>query len=81
MSRKEELLARKQKIQSALDDILEGGQEFQTRTGRVKMVSYDSLKRELNEIETELAFMGEGGNAMDELLCVQARGGGKREYR
>lgn len=84
MTKRQELLARREKIVAAMDNILEGGQEFQTRTGRVKQVNYELLKKELNDIDTELAFLDDGsgnngGNAMDEMLRIRVKGGGRHE--
>lgn len=55
MATLEDLKERRKKIQEAIDNTLEGGQEIQTRTGRVKMVSFQSLQQQLASVETAIS--------------------------
>lgn len=52
---KEELLKRKESIEQAIQNVLEAGEEFQTRNGRVKQASLSSLQAQLASIETQLS--------------------------
>ncbi len=65
---KDELLAQKAAIQTAITNILEGGQEFQTRNARVKMPALENLQSQLSEIDSELSSMGAGTNSTTVLL-------------
>ena len=51
----EQLLEERNKTQEAIDNVLEAGQEFQTRTGRVKQVPLESLRRQLADINNRIA--------------------------
>ena len=55
MATLEDLKGRRKKIQEAIDNVLEGGQEIQTRTGRVKMVNFQSLQQQLASVEAEIS--------------------------
>lgn len=60
----DQLKERRAKIQEAIDNVLEAGQEFQTRTGRVKMANLQTLQNQLAAIENEIASL-EGSNYTD----------------
>ena len=68
----EELKERRNKLQEAIDNVLEAGQEFQTRTGRVKQANLDTLQRQLAQIENEIASI-EGTDYTD-TECYVYRG-------
>lgn len=55
MATLEDLKDRRKKIQEAIDNVLEGGQEIQTRTGRVKMANFQSLQQQLASVEAEIS--------------------------
>lgn len=55
MSVLEELKERRQKLLDAIDNVLEAGQEFQTRNGRVKQANLTTLQNQLANIEAEIA--------------------------
>lgn len=57
MTRLETLLERREKLQQAIDNVLEAGQEFQTRTGRVKMANLQTLQQQLASLDSEIAEM------------------------
>ena len=52
-----ELKERKTKIQEAIDNVLEAGQEFQTRNGRVKQANLQTLQTQLANIESEISML------------------------
>lgn len=64
----ETLLERKQKIQESIDNVLEAGQEFQTRNGRVKQANLDTLQRQLAQIESEIADISQNTYTDTEIL-------------
>lgn len=68
----EELLARKEKLQNAIDNVLEAGQEFQTRTGRVKMANLQTMQQQLANLESEIADLQ--GNGYTDTECYVFRG-------
>ena len=55
MATLEDLKQRREKLQEAIDNVLEAGQEFQTRTGRVKMARLETLQAQLASIEAEIS--------------------------
>lgn len=55
MTQLEMLEARKAKIQEAIDNVLEAGQEFQTRNGRVKQANLETLQKQLAAVESDIA--------------------------
>lgn len=63
---KKELLEIKSQLQEAMKNVLEGGEEFQTRNARVKQTSYETLAAQLKDVENQLAELdeAEGGRAM-----------------
>ena len=65
---KEELLKRKESIEQAIQNVLEAGEEFQTRNGRVKQASLSSLQAQLSSIETQLAQYGDTTMATTEIF-------------
>jgi len=64
---KEELLKRKESIEQAIQNVLEAGEEFQTRNGRVKQASLSSLQAQLASVETQLSQY-EGNMATTEIF-------------
>ena len=53
-SRLEELKEERADIKQSIKDILEGGQEFQTRNGRVKQVNLQTLYNRLAIVEAQI---------------------------
>lgn len=64
----ETLLERKQKIQESIDNVLEAGQEFQTRNGRVKQANLSVLQQQLAQVETDIAMLSNSGYTDTEIL-------------
>lgn len=71
MSRLDDLLARREKLQAAIDNVLEAGQEFQTRTGRVKMPNLQALQQQLANLDNEISEMKGDGYTDTELLVFR----------
>lgn len=57
MSCLETLKSRKAKIEEAIENVLEAGQEFQTRNGRVKQANLQTLQQQLANIESEISLL------------------------
>ena len=53
---KEELLQQKTDLEAAIKNVLEAGEEFQTRNGRVKQASLSSLRAQLSAVESQLSM-------------------------
>lgn len=68
----EQLEIERNELQEAIHNVLEAGQEFQTRTGRVKMPNIDSLRRQLSEINNQIASIK--GNDYTDTECFVYRG-------
>lgn len=68
----ETLLERKQKIQESIDNVLEAGQEFQTRNGRVKQADLGTLQKQLAQVETDIAMIS--NNTYTDTEILQYRG-------
>ena len=51
----ETLLAEREKVQEAINNILEAGQEYQTRSGRVKFANLDKLYDRLSYLDNAIA--------------------------
>ena len=51
----EELKAERANVQTAINNILEAGQEFQTRTSRVKFANLDKLYARLSQLDNAIA--------------------------
>lgn len=51
------LKERRAKIEEAINNVLEAGQEFQTRNGRVKQANLQTLQQQLATIESEIATL------------------------
>jgi hypothetical protein len=51
----ESLKAEREKVQTAIDNILEAGQEFQTRDGRVKFANLSKLYDRLSYLDNAIA--------------------------
>lgn len=65
---KDELIKQKEALQAAITNVLEAGEEFQTRNGRVKQASLSSLQAQLASIETQLAQYGDNTMATTEIF-------------
>lgn len=65
---KQELLDRKAALETAITNVLEGGEEFQTRNARVKQVPLATLEKQLAAVESALAEYDNGGRATTVLL-------------
>lgn len=57
----ESLIAEREKVQEAINNILEAGQEYQTRSGRVKFANLDKLYERLAYLDNAIAT-AEGNN-------------------
>lgn len=57
----ESLKAEREKVQEAINNILEAGQEYQTRSGRVKFAALDKLYERLAYLDNAIAA-AEGNN-------------------
>lgn len=64
MTKKEELTKQKEALQQAITNILEAGQEFQTRNGRVRQADLAQLQKQLALVESQLAELNGGGRSM-----------------
>lgn len=51
----ESLIAEREKVQEAINNILEAGQEYQTRSGRVKFANLDKLYDRLGYLDNAIA--------------------------
>ena len=67
MATRAELEARKTALETAITNVLEGGQEFQTRNARVKQVPLEILQEQLAAVESALDSLN-GTNATTVLL-------------
>ena len=72
MATLEDLKNRREKIQEAIDNVLEGGQEIQTRTGRVKLANLKTLQEQLASVEAEISDRENSGYTDTE--CFVFRG-------
>lgn len=68
----EQLIMQRGKLQEAIDNVLEAGQEFQTRTGRVKQANLETLQRQLAQVNNQIAEMQ--GNDYTDTECFVYRG-------
>ena len=58
----DDLVAERTKVQEAINNILEAGQEYQTRSGRVKFANLDKLYDRLAYLDNAIASAeGNGG--------------------
>ena len=55
MGRREDLRKEKEQLEQAYQNILEAGQEFQTRGGRVKQANLKEVMARLNAVKAEIA--------------------------
>ena len=51
----DDLKAERTKVQEAINNILEAGQEYQTRSGRVKFANLDKLYDRLSYLDSAIA--------------------------
>lgn len=68
----EELKERRANVQEAINNILEAGQEFQTRTGRVKQANLQTLQNQLAMLNNEIAMME--GTSYSDTECYVYKG-------
>lgn len=54
MSYLQELKERRAEIKDAITNVLEAGQEFQTRNGRVKQANLQTLQQQLAQLDSEI---------------------------
>lgn len=65
----EELKERRDKLKETYYNILSAGQEFQTRTGRVKQADLAQVRQDLQAIEAQIASMeGQKDGMTDKIL-------------
>ena len=58
----EELKAERAKVQEAINNILEAGQEYQTRSGRVKFANLDKLYDRLSYLDNAIVAAESNNN-------------------
>lgn len=73
---REELENEKAKLLAVKKNILEGGQEFQTRDGRVKQASLDTIMNRLASIQYELSQFEEVYGGMTDTVRLKFGGMG-----
>ncbi len=73
---REELENEKAELLAAKKNILEGGQEFQTRDGRVKQASLDTIMNRLASIQSELSQFEEVYGSMTDTVRLKFGGMG-----
>lgn len=73
---REELEIEKAELLAAKKNILEGGQEFQTRDGRVKQASLDTIMNRLASIQSELSQFEEVYGGMTDTVRLKFGGMG-----
>lgn len=61
MATQSELLEQRKKVQDAINNVMTAGQEFQTRTTRVKQASLSELRKQLADIDNELSYYKSDG--------------------
>lgn len=70
-SRLEELETEKANLEAAYQNILEAGQEFQTRDGRVKQASLSTIMERLNTVRQEIAALKADGTGMTDTVLMK----------
>lgn len=73
---KEELLIEKEALEKARLNILEGGQEFQTRDGRVKQAQLETIMNRLSNIQSELSQFDNSYGGMTDTVRLKFGGMG-----
>ncbi len=73
---KEELLIEKEALEKARLNILEGGQEFQTRDGRVKQAQLETIMNRLANIQSELSQFDNAYGGMTDTVRLKFGGMG-----
>lgn len=73
---REELKNEEAKLLAVKQNILEGGQEFQTRDGRVKQASLDTIMNRLASIQSELSQFEEAYGGMTDTVRLKFGGMG-----
>lgn len=68
----EDLKEQERQYKEAIANILEGGQEIQTRTGRIKLGNLSVLRQQLTEIQNQIAELQ--GNGYTDTECFVFRG-------
>lgn len=70
----EELQTRREKLLETINNVLEAGQEFQTRTGRVKQVNLPTLQAQLASIDAQIAELKGASSAYTDTELLVFRG-------
>lgn len=73
---REELIQEKEALESARMNILEGGQEFQTRDGRVKMASLETIMSRLAEVNAQISQIDVVNGGMTDTVKLKFGGMG-----
>ena len=76
MSRLEELQDELKILTTTYKNILEGGQEFQTRDGRVKQANLSDVKAQINAVRAEIAELTSASNGMTDTIRLKWGGVG-----
>ena len=76
MSRLDELQEELKILKTTYKNILEGGQEFQTRAGRVKQANLSDVKAQINAVRAEIAELTSASNGMTDTLRLKRGGEG-----
>lgn len=71
---REELLKQKEALETARMNILEGGQEFQTRDGRVKMASLETIAAQLADVNYMLTQIDAVNGGMTDTVKLKFGG-------
>lgn len=76
MSEYEELQKELELLKETRQNILEGGQEFQTRDGRVKQANLNDINRQIAEVKAQIADLNprQGMNTETVLMKFNGRG-------
>ena len=70
----EDLLEERDNLKATIKNILEGGQEFQTRDGRVRQANLQTLYDRLGQVENAIAAAECDGGANTVLLKFEGVG-------
>lgn len=76
MSRLEELQEELTLLRTTYKNILEGGQEFQTRAGRVKQANLSDVKAQINAVMAEIAEINSTANGTTDTIRLKWGGVG-----
>ncbi len=76
MSRLDELQEELKLLRTTYKNILEGGQEFQTRAGRVKQANLSDVKAQINAVMAEIAEINSNANGTTDTIRLKWGGVG-----